>query len=250
MIFLSSRLPVNLSGQIRTPPEPEQQGAEDGQETQAEPSAGGAEDDPPRRAPARLIEEEERREETIGALDERRDAAPPPDEHAPALAAPAAPAPEGLTGTAMALDLPAEVWREAGKLPFKPASPGQPASGQDTAKTLQMPVMRDLGDTVPVGDDSIMKAVAALPFAGSTVGAAIVPFPRLKLEEYTSLCAELSVRPELSAEILRRYQVLSKAAHGALDEHWQEHFAAHPEARAAFERGLAQYTAWLRMQRR
>jgi hypothetical protein len=34
--------------------EPEQQGAEDGQETQAEPSAGGAEDEPPRRAPARL----------------------------------------------------------------------------------------------------------------------------------------------------------------------------------------------------
>jgi hypothetical protein len=61
------------------------------------------------------------------------------------------------------------------------------------------------------------------------VGAGIVPFLRLKLEEYTSLCAELSVRTERSAEILRSYQVLSKAAHGALDEQSQEHFAGHPE---------------------
>jgi hypothetical protein len=100
-----------------------------------------------------------------------------------------------------------------GKLPFKPASLGQLASGQGTAKTLQVPVMRGLGDTVPVGDKSIRKAVAVPP-----------------------LCAELSVLPQRSAEILLRYQVLSTAAHGALDEHWQEHFAGDPEAHAAFER--------------
>ena len=219
--------------------EPAPEGAADGQQMQAEPSAGVAEDEPPRRASARLVGEEAD--------------APLPEEPAPARAAAVTSAPEALTSTAPLVNLPAEVWREAGKLPFKPASPEQPAPpapGRGKAITLKVPVMQDLGDTLPLEDDSIQKAIASLPFIVSTVGEAIVHFPRLKLEEYTSLCAELSVRPERSAEILLRYQVQSKAAHRALDEHWQEHFAAHPEARAAFEKDLAQYTAWLRMQRR
>ena len=43
-----------------------------------------------------------------------------------------------------------------------------------------MPVLNPRqGETVPLGDDSIAKAVAALPFAGNTVGAALVSYPRL-----------------------------------------------------------------------
>jgi hypothetical protein len=32
----------------------------------------------------------------------------------------------------------------------------------------------------------------------------------------------------------------------ALDLHWQEHFARHPEDGRSFEAALASYTAWLR----
>jgi hypothetical protein len=71
----------------------------------------------------------------------------------------------------------------------------------------------------------------------------VVPFPRLSLEEYASLQAELSVGPERSAKVLLRYHVLNEAARQALDEHWQMELAASAEARATFEKAVAGYTA-------
>ena len=60
------------------------------------------------------------------------------------------------------------------------------------ARTMKVPVLNPLqGQTTPVGDDSIEKVVSALPYPGNTAGPAIVPFPRLTLEQYASLCAEL-----------------------------------------------------------
>ena len=49
------------------------------------------------------------------------------------------------------------------------------------------------GETVPLGDDSIAKAVAALPFAGNTVGAALVSYPRLSRQAYASLRGETGI---------------------------------------------------------
>ena len=95
----------------------------------------------------------------------------------------------------------------------------------------------------------LAKAVAALPFAGTTVGAALVPVPRLPLETYASLRAELLIWPERSAEILPRYHMMNEAARRALEEHWEGELAASPEARASFAKALAEYTAWLRTQR-
>jgi hypothetical protein len=48
----------------------------------------------------------------------------------------------------------------------------------------------------------VERAVAALPFAGNTAGAAIVLIPPLKLAEYASLRAELAVSPERMGEIV------------------------------------------------
>jgi hypothetical protein len=133
-----------------------------------------------------------------------------------------------------------------GRLPFRPASPGQAA-----ARTLQVPVMnRGRGDTAPIRDDSMAKAVAALPFAGNTVGAGLVLFPRLKLSEYASLRAELAVWPERISEILLRYHVPNEAAHLALHEHWTERLAANRGERAAFEKAVREYWAWLRARKR
>jgi hypothetical protein len=113
--------------------------------------------------------------------------------------------------------------------------------------TMQVPVLNlRQGQTTPMGDDSIEKAVAALPFVGKTVGAGLVAFPRLSMEAYASLRAELLVWPERSAEILRRYRVVNEAARRVLDEHWTTELAASPEACATFDKVLAEYTAWLR----
>jgi hypothetical protein len=78
------------------------------------------------------------------------------------------------------------------------------------------------------------------------VGEAIVPFPRLKLEEYASLRAELAEWPEQVGEILRRFNVLSEAARQALEEHWAERLAGNLGEREAFERAVGEYSAWLR----
>jgi hypothetical protein len=152
--------------------------------------------------------------------------------------------PENLTITAP-LELPAEVRGLMAGLPFKPRPPGM-----ELTRTMQVPVLNPRkGETAPLGDDSITKAVAALPFAGNTVGAALVPYPRLSLEAVASLRAELSLWPEWSAEILPRYHVMNEATRRALDEHWQIELAASPEARATFDKLLADYTAWLRTRR-
>jgi hypothetical protein len=54
------------------------------------------------------------------------------------------------------------------------------------------------------------------------------------------------VSPERSEAIRLRYHVKKDAALGALEERWQSELAASPEARAAFDKALAEYTAWLR----
>jgi hypothetical protein len=42
---------------------------------------------------------------------------------------------------------------------------------------------------------------------------------------------------------------MNEAACRALHAHWQNELAASPEARATFDKLLADYTAWLRTQR-
>ncbi|HZF49161.1 MAG TPA: hypothetical protein VE093_10960 [Polyangiaceae bacterium] len=151
---------------------------------------------------------------------------------------------EDLKITAV-LDIPAEFREQMARWPFKPRAPGA-----ELVWTMQSAVLNlNQGKTAPLGDDSIAKAVAALPFIGNTVGAALVPVPRLRLETYASLRAELLVWPERSAEILPRYHVMNEAARRALEEHWEGELAASPEARATFDKALAEYTAWLRSQR-
>jgi hypothetical protein len=98
----------------------------------------------------------------------------------------------------------------------------------------------------PVGDDAITRAVAALPFAGSTAGPSVVAIPSLTLVQYASLCVELAMAPEKAREILVKYLVPNKAVHAALDQHWREQLAGKPEMRAAFEKARADYAAWLR----
>jgi hypothetical protein len=80
------------------------------------------------------------------------------------------------------------------------------------------------------------------------MGAGIVPFPRLTLDQYTSLRAVLAVGRSPRAPTLLRYHVLSEASLGALVTHWEQELAKEPEQRAAFEDALATFTDWVRAQ--
>jgi hypothetical protein len=168
--------------------------------------------------------------------------------HAPAVVR----APVPLASTSDAIDLPAAVRMAMGKLPFTEveATPtptaGPAARRQDLARTKQIPVMRShLGETLPLDDETLRTAVAAVPFAGSSGGLGIVPFPGLTVQRYVSLRADLATRPDLARETLRRYGVPSEASHRALDEHWREQLAARPALRAELEAAVTTYTTWL-----
>jgi hypothetical protein len=181
-----------------------------------------------------------------GAEMARRAGAPAPE--APASMPRVVRAPESLRGTAEGLDLPAAVREAMARLPFRepaPASAAAPSSKAGNLKTMPVPVMRsDTGRTLPLDDDAIRKAVAAVPFAGNA-GEGMVHVPTLTVQQYVSLRTDLAVRPEQRSETLRRYGVPNEASRRALDEHWQEQIARRPELRAEIEAAAAMYTRWL-----
>jgi hypothetical protein len=149
-------------------------------------------------------------------------------------------APSALASTSLDLDL--ALLEAGGKMPFVPPEELTPA--QRAPRTRRSPVYRPpgLGETAPLGDDSMIRALAALPFPSDPAGAAF-RLGGLTLEQYASFCAELAVSPAEEAQLLEKYHVTTRAA---LDHPWQQHFAQHPERRDAFESNLAEYTRYVR----
>jgi hypothetical protein len=150
--------------------------------------------------------------------------------------------PAALAGTSELLELPRSVWEERGKLPFG----STPSAAPTVSRTLEAEGTRaPMGGTTPLGDDSVSVAVASLPFIVSIKGDTFVTFPRLTLERYASLRADLAWTPPLWAAILERYKVANRAAYEALVEHWDKALAAEPGLRTKYESALAQYMDYL-----
>jgi hypothetical protein len=60
---------------------------------------------------------------------------------------------------------------------------------------------------------------ATTPFARKPDAPAVpAPPPRLPLQAYAALCAELAVAPERAAELLRKYSIGDESARRALDD--------------------------------
>jgi hypothetical protein len=95
-----------------------------------------------------------------------------------------------------------------GAFPPKPRAP----------PTIPCPVMKVGSGTTPARDDSIERAVAAVRAGRSKP--AVVAVPALSLDHYAWLCAEMAASPEQAEPIRGRYQVLTLAAHEALNAHW------------------------------
>ena len=138
-------------------------------------------------------------------------------------------------------DLPSFLKQLDGNLPF--AGSISPAfSAPSAAPTTPAP---GAGETMGVGVDLMAQVRATLPFATRTPGPA---FPRLPLQSYASLCAELTVYPERTAEILGKYGIKDDEARLALDTDWRARLANHADTRQTWQGLRAQYEGWLRQQ--
>jgi hypothetical protein len=71
---------------------------------------------------------------------------------------------------------------------------------------------------------------AVLPFAKSKT-----PTPRLSVEAYAAMCAEIWLAPASALAIIARYG-LGPAAKQAEDAAWQARFVSSPETKSAWER--------------
>lgn len=167
------------------------------------------------------------------------------------MAADAAPraAPPSLAGTMAAPDLPSFIRRAAGKLPFVDTP------SADFVASLEAPRPRPsgvAGETMAIGVDLTAQVPGALPF-GRQAGEGATPaarkalvFPRLPLQSYASLCAELAVSPDHAAETLAKYGIKTEEAHRALESEWQGRLAAHADTREEWQKLRDSYEAWLR----
>ncbi|MDC0740948.1 hypothetical protein [Polyangium mundeleinium] len=96
--------------------------------------------------------------------------------------------------------------------------------------------------TLPLQMDLMAQARAAMPFLKPS---APVEAPRLSLDAYASLCAELAVRPESRAKVFRRYGIRDDAAWRAVDQEWRVRFTERPEIQREWQGKYDRFREWL-----
>jgi len=102
-----------------------------------------------------------------------------------------------------------------------------------------------LDQTAPA--NAMSPIPVALPFGGQAAAPAPASAsPRMTLQSYASLCAELSVTPEKSAEILRRYGIQDEAARRTLDQQWRARLQVHAPSQQEWQKLYTTYRDWLR----
>lgn len=158
-------------------------------------------------------------------------------------------APLHLSGTMMASEPIAGARSPLAALPFGQA-PSSEFVSQMSAPRVGTPEATVGGATLPLGIDLLGKMRKELPFlkAASSVpgpAATAAAWPRLTLDTYASLCAELSVFPERVSEILKKYGIADDAGRRGVDREWAERLSAHPETQDLWQRKVGEFRAWL-----
>jgi len=133
-------------------------------------------------------------------------------------------------------------------LPFEegegapPPSAAQVVRPEATAKsgsldqTAAMGMKLDFDDGLPFDEDS---------------KADDLKLPELKLEQYASFCAELTVGGAAGeAKVLKRYGLPDEGSRNALDQRWRARLAKEPEQQKRFDGLVAQYQKWFKSQKR
>jgi len=132
---------------------------------------------------------------------------------------------------------PAFVAPRGKALPFDPSA--KPALSESEAQALVPKGMRgfkDLGGTEP---SAAAPRGPTLPFRAS---------PPLSLEQYASLCVELSMSPAQAPSILSRYRI-DEEQRRRVEDYWREQMQSDAEVREAWNKACKTFRAWLEGQR-
>ena len=173
-----------------------------------------------------------------------------PEASAPVAAPPARPAPARTVMTSASPDL-----RSASALPFRSpvaiaAPPPQPALGAtappDAMSPFAVAPTPFQGRLPPPARPPARPAVAApidpspAPPAAPVVAEA-PPMPALTLDQYASLCAELTVFPQQTEAVFEKYGLGPLRARLAVDLGWRERLRRAPDEYAAWQALYARY---------
>ena len=162
-------------------------------------------------------------------------------------------APLHLSGTMMASEPLAGARPASAALPFGHA-PSAAFVAEMSAPRVSAPEATVGSETMPLGVDLLgslrkelpfLKAGSAVPIRAAAPAATAAAWPRLTLDTYASLCAELSVFPERVSEILKKYGITDDAERRAVDREWAERLSSHPETQNLWQRKVGEFRAWL-----
>jgi hypothetical protein len=148
-----------------------------------------------------------------------------------------------LAGTLNVPALPSFI-KQASALPFSGTASPEFAASSGVATPAPSP---DVGATMALGFDMTALASPALPFEQPNVSQLVQQMP---LQRYASLCAEISVFPEQTAALVKKYGLRDEASWHATDEEWRARLARVPETRAAWQQHFTTFQNWLRQQPR
>jgi hypothetical protein len=155
-------------------------------------------------------------------------------------------APSPLAGTMMTSEPLQGARAAATALPFGNA-PSARFVAEMSAPRPGAPEAKVGGETLPLGVDLLGAMRQELPFKKSAAPspAPVAAWPRLTLDTYASLCAELSVFPERGPDILKKYGIADEAGLRAVDREWAERLSTHPETQDLWQRKVGEFRAWL-----
>jgi len=130
-------------------------------------------------------------------------------------------------------------------LPFAKDRAGLPAVRRNPDKLAGRSLGMGMPQALPVPQPAPPSEAAAKPVAVEKPPDAAASWsPELTLEQHASLCVEIAMSPDRSAEALARYR-LTPEAKARLDQRYREQVAAREEVRAAWNAAYQTYHAWL-----
>ena len=127
---------------------------------------------------------------------------------------------------------------EPRETPRKGTSPAVPPSKDLSETSLALNVPR--GPVIPFARPAVATPATPPPIAPSASTQAVA----LTLEQHASLCVELALAPEHTAETLARYR-LAPEAKALADQHFRVRMDQDPETRSAWDRAYKTYHAWV-----
>lgn len=162
------------------------------------------------------------------------------------------PSPSKALSTTMAVDISAfrlpvlPFDTPASSEPSAPAAPSSHAAAPSLSKTTAVQISPFHQPVLPFSAPASSEPAGISsppPPAPTTRTTETTESPPITIEQYASLCVELSAAPAKATEIMRRYGLTPEQA-TAVDAYWKSRVGAEPVTRAAFDRAYAAYKAW------